>query len=48
MWEAMEKSGFAQGDICCAVEPATEVFAAPIDERSQHVRIAIVDSLWRS
>jgi hypothetical protein len=47
LWETMENHVFAQDDIYSAAEPTISVLLASlIDERPQHVRIAILDLLF--
>jgi hypothetical protein len=47
LWETMENHVFAQDDIFSAAEPTISVLLASlIDERPQHVRIAILDLLF--
>jgi hypothetical protein len=48
LWEMMENHVFAQDDIFSAAEPTISVLlAALIDERPQHVRVAILDLLFQ-
>ncbi|MEI8411517.1 MULTISPECIES: hypothetical protein [unclassified Kribbella] len=47
LWETMENHVFAQDDIFSAAEPTISVLLASLlDERPQHVRIAILDLLF--
>jgi hypothetical protein len=47
LWETMENHVFVQDDIFSAAEPTISVLLASlIDERPQHVRIAVLDLLF--
>ncbi|MEV5967965.1 hypothetical protein AB0L70_39735 [Kribbella sp. NPDC051952] len=47
VWSSLENQVFAQDDIFTAAEPSISVLlAALIDERPQHVRIAVLDLLF--